>query len=130
MSPPLASTLSRAASSVPKQKGDDLKKQVEAQKKEVATLQRELDIAQREARLRSAAYYADAGVMLRDQAKFAADAEAYRMITMARAETQMAKINAEPPVAAEDHDQGRRVRLRQRRVGDVAHLEQPAPRHG
>ncbi len=48
-------------------------KQIEAQKKEIANLQRELDVAQREARLRSAAYYADAGVMLRDQAKFAED---------------------------------------------------------
>ena len=54
-------------------KNDRLKGQVEAQKKEIATLQRELDIAEREAKLRSAAYYADAGVMLRDQAKFAED---------------------------------------------------------
>ncbi|HZD93674.1 MAG TPA: hypothetical protein VE133_05425 [Candidatus Sulfotelmatobacter sp.] len=54
-------------------KGDDLKKQIESQKKEIATLQREVDVAEREARLRAAAYYADAGVMLRDQAKFAED---------------------------------------------------------
>src|ERR1041384_2442377 len=52
---------------------DKLKGQIDAQKKEIATLQRELDIAERESRLRSAAYYADAGVMLRDQAKFAED---------------------------------------------------------
>jgi hypothetical protein len=52
---------------------EKLKGQIEAQKKEIAQLQRELDVAEREARLRAAAYYADAGVMLRDQAKFAED---------------------------------------------------------
>jgi hypothetical protein len=36
-------------------------------------LQRELDVSEREGRLRAAAYYADAGVMLRDQSKFAED---------------------------------------------------------
>ncbi len=56
-----------------KDKTDELKKQIESQKKEIATLQRELDVAQREARLRAAAYYGDAGTMLRDQAKFAED---------------------------------------------------------
>ena len=56
-----------------KQKNDELQKQIESEKKEVATLQRELDIAQREARLRAAAFYGDAGTMLRDQAKFAED---------------------------------------------------------
>jgi hypothetical protein len=56
-----------------KQKNAELVKQMDTQKKEIATLQRELDVAQREARLHSAAYYADAGVMLRDQAKFAED---------------------------------------------------------
>jgi regulator of protease activity HflC (stomatin/prohibitin superfamily) len=66
----------------------------------------------------------------RDQAKFAADAEAYRTITMARAQTQAAKISAEPATPAEDHDQGRRGRLRQRRAGDVSVLEQPAARRG
>ena len=50
----------------------------------------------------------------RDQAKFAAGAEAYRMITMARAETQAGRINAEPATPAGDQDQGRRVRLRPR----------------
>ena len=66
----------------------------------------------------------------RDQAKFAADAEAYRMITIAQAETQAAKIGAEPAKPAADQDQGRRVRLRQRRVGEVSVIEQPATRHG
>jgi hypothetical protein len=56
-----------------KQKNADLKKQVDEEKKEIGTLQRELDIAQREARLRAAAYYGDAGTMLRDQAKYAED---------------------------------------------------------
>jgi hypothetical protein len=61
------------AATAPGQKNDELKKQIDAQTKEVATLQRELDIAQREAKLRAAAYYGDAGTMLRDQAKFAED---------------------------------------------------------
>lgn len=52
---------------------DDLKKKIEDQQKEIAQLQRELDVTQREARLRAAAYYADAGTMLRDQGKFAED---------------------------------------------------------
>jgi len=56
-----------------KQKGDDIKKQIDAETKEIAILQRELDVAQREARLRAAAYYGDAGTMLRDQTKYAED---------------------------------------------------------
>jgi flotillin len=64
----------------------------------------------------------------RDQARFAADAEAYRMITIARAETQAAKTDAEPAMLAENPDQGRRARLRQRRAGDVSVLDQPAAR--
>src|ERR1700731_1400123 len=55
-------------------KSEELKKQIEGGKKEIASLQRERDIATREARLRAAAYYGDAGTMLRDQAKFAEDA--------------------------------------------------------
>jgi uncharacterized membrane protein YqiK len=64
----------------------------------------------------------------RDQAKFAADAEAYRMITLARAETQAGRINAELARPAADQDQGRRVRLRQRRAGEVSVIEPPATR--
>ena len=59
-----------AAGDAQKQK-DELQKQIDSEKKEVATLQRELDIAEREARLRAAAFYGDAGTMLRDQTKFA-----------------------------------------------------------
>jgi hypothetical protein len=55
------------------QKHDKLADQLKAQKDEIARLQRELDIVQREQRLRAAAYYADAGTQLRDQAKFAED---------------------------------------------------------
>lgn len=61
------------AAAAQKQKNDDLKKQIDDEKKEIATLQRELDIAQREERLRAAAFYGDAGTMLRDQTKFAED---------------------------------------------------------
>ena len=49
------------------------KKQIADQKKEITQLQRELDVAEREARLRAAAFYADAGVQLRDQTRFAED---------------------------------------------------------
>jgi hypothetical protein len=55
------------------QKSDKLTDQIKAQKDEIARLQRELDIVQREQRLRAAAFYADAGTQLRDQAKFAED---------------------------------------------------------
>jgi chromosome segregation ATPase len=61
------------AAAAQSQKNEELKKQMDEQTKEIALLQRELDIAQREARLRAAAYYGDAGTMLRDQAKFAED---------------------------------------------------------
>jgi len=61
------------AAAAQKQKSEDIKKQIDDEKKEIATLQRELDIAQREARLRAAAFYGDAGTMLRDQTKFAED---------------------------------------------------------
>ncbi len=56
-----------------KQKNEEIKKKIDAVKQEIAILQRELDVAQREGRLRAAAYYADAGTMLRDQTKFAED---------------------------------------------------------
>jgi hypothetical protein len=52
---------------------DDWKKKIADQKKEIAQLQRELDVAEREARLNAAAYYADAGVRLRNQTQYADD---------------------------------------------------------
>jgi flotillin len=66
----------------------------------------------------------------RDQAKLAADAEAYRMITTAQAEAQTAKISAAAGAPAQDQDQGRRGRLRQRRAGDLALERQPAAIRG
>ena len=54
-------------------KADEWKQKISDQKKEIAQLQRELDVAEREARLNAAAYYADAGVMLRNQGQFAED---------------------------------------------------------
>ena len=53
-----------------KQKKEDIQKSIDSEKKEIADLQRELDIAQREQKLRAAAYYGDAGTMLRDSAKY------------------------------------------------------------
>ena len=52
---------------------DAWKKQINDQKKEISQLERELNVAQREAGLHNAVYYADAGAMLRDSAKFADD---------------------------------------------------------
>lgn len=52
---------------------DAWKKQINEEKKEINQLTRELNVAQREAGLHNAVYYADAGAMLRDQAKFAED---------------------------------------------------------
>ncbi len=51
-------------------KKSDLVKSIDAQKGEISHLQRELDILQREQKLRAAAYYGDAGTMLRDSAKY------------------------------------------------------------
>ena len=62
-----------SAAEAEQKKSTDLKKQIESHKKEITQLQRELDVSEREARLRAAAYYADAGTMLRDQGKFAED---------------------------------------------------------
>jgi len=63
-------TAKKADSVAPK---DKLADQIKAEKDEITKLQRELDIVQREQRLRAAAFYADAGTQLRDQAKFAED---------------------------------------------------------
>lgn len=54
-----------------KQSNDKLAGEINKQKDEITRLKHELDIAQREQRLNAAAYYGDAGVRLRDQAKFA-----------------------------------------------------------
>jgi hypothetical protein len=61
-----------------KKSPEDFKKQIEAQKREILQLQRELDVAEREAKLRAAAFYADAGVRLRDSAKFDEDSRKER----------------------------------------------------
>jgi len=54
-------------------KAEDLKAKIADQKKEIKQLERELNVAQREAGVRAAVYYADAGTMLRDSAKFSED---------------------------------------------------------
>jgi hypothetical protein len=53
-----------------KLKLDELNKQIELQEKEISLLQRELNVARGETELRVAAYYGDAGVMLRDPAQY------------------------------------------------------------
>src|SRR5215510_1228534 len=52
---------------------DSWMKLINDEKKEISQLERELNVAQREAGVRSAVYYADAGTMLRDSAKYAED---------------------------------------------------------
>jgi hypothetical protein len=58
-----------------KSKSDQLVKAVQTEKDEIARLRRELDILEREQKLRAAAYYGDAGTMLRDSAKFTEDSK-------------------------------------------------------
>lgn len=55
------------------QKKEELQKNIDSQKKKIADMQHELDLMQREQKLRAAAYYGDAGTMLRDSAKYAED---------------------------------------------------------
>ena len=51
---------------------------ITAQKKAIADIDRELDLLQREYKLRQVAYYADAGVQLRDSKKWADEDRKYR----------------------------------------------------
>lgn len=53
-----------------KQQKEQIQKKIDTEKKEIGDIQRELDIMQREQKLRAAAYYGDAGTMLRDSAKY------------------------------------------------------------
>jgi len=55
------------------QKKEELQKSVDSEKKKIADMEHELDIMQREQKLRTAAYYGDAGTMLRDSAKYEQD---------------------------------------------------------
>ena len=55
------------------QKKEEVQKSIDSQKKKIADMEHELDIMQREQKLRAAAYYGDAGTMLRDSAKYEQD---------------------------------------------------------
>lgn len=55
------------------QKKEDLQKSIDSEKKKIADMEHELNIMQREQKLRTAAYYGDAGTMLRDSAKYEQD---------------------------------------------------------
>ncbi len=90
-----------------KQKNEELKKQIADQTKEISTLQRELDIAQREARLRAAAYYGDAGTMLRDQAKYAEDTRN----TQAEIEGKKQALDAAQQKLSDLQEQARKAEL-------------------
>ena len=70
---PAAATEPEKKSASADNSADSWKKKVAEQKHEIAQLQREVDVAERESRLRAAAFYADAGVMLRDQERYAQD---------------------------------------------------------
>lgn len=54
------------------------KQRFAAQKEQISLLEREIDVMQREYRLRAAAYYADAGNALRNQAPWAQQERDYR----------------------------------------------------
>jgi hypothetical protein len=54
------------------------KQRFAAQKEQISLLEREMDVMQREYRLRAAAYYADAGNALRNQAPWAQQERDYR----------------------------------------------------
>jgi hypothetical protein len=54
------------------------KQRFAAQKQQISLLEREIDVMQREYRLRAAAYYADAGNALRNQAPWAQQERDYR----------------------------------------------------
>lgn len=89
------------------QKTDKLTDQIKAQKEEITKLQRELDIVQREQRLRAAAYYADAGTQLRDQAKFAEDSRKEQ----AEIDGKKQAINAAQQKLADLQEQARKAGL-------------------
>lgn len=57
---------------------DEYRTRASDTKKEIAQLERELDVLQRENKLRAAAFYADAGARLRDEAAFAAEDRRYQ----------------------------------------------------
>jgi hypothetical protein len=99
---------SKPAAEAQKRKDDRLTAQIDAQKKEIATLQRELDIAEREAKLRAAAYYADAGVMLRDQAKFGEDSRK----AQAEIDTKKQALSAAQEKLTDLQEQARKAGLR------------------
>ncbi|MGE5322556.1 MAG: hypothetical protein ACM3SW_06825 [Actinomycetota bacterium] len=60
------------------QKKEGLQKNIESEKKKIADMEHELDIMQREQKLRAAAYYGDAGTMLRDSAKYAEETKKHQ----------------------------------------------------
>jgi hypothetical protein len=84
---------------------DDWKAKVEGQKKEIAQLQRELDVSEREAKLRAAAYYADAGTQLRDPAKFKLESENQQ----AEMDTKRKAIEAAKQKLADLQEQARKA---------------------
>lgn len=77
---------------------EHLKKMIESQEQEIAILQRELNVTQREAELLTAAYYGDAGVMLRDPEQYLAASRAlleeisYKKYELAAAQQKLADL--------------------------------------
>jgi hypothetical protein len=97
----------KEAADAQSKKSEQLKSQIDSEKKEITALQRELDVAEREARLRAAAYYADAGVMLRDQAKFAEDSRK----AQAEIESKKQALTAAQEKLADLQEQARKAGL-------------------
>jgi hypothetical protein len=83
-SKPKSGEESKDAAAAAEEQKKQLAENITKTKTELDQLTRELDLLQRENRLRAAAYYADAGTRLRDQAKFAADDQRYQQEIQAK----------------------------------------------
>ena len=80
------------------------KQRFAAQKQQISLLEREIDVMQREYRLRAAAYYADAGNALRNQAPWAQQERDYRE----KLDLKQKKLNEAKQKLEDMQDQARR----------------------
>ena len=80
------------------------KQRFAAQKEQISLLEREIDVMQREYRLRAAAYYADAGNALRNQAPWAQQERDYRE----KLDLKQKKLNEAKQKLEDMQDQARR----------------------
>jgi hypothetical protein len=90
-----------------KEQKEKLGDEIKTQKDQIALLQRELDVDQREQRLKAAAFYADAGTQMRDQAKFAEDSRKQQE----EADTKKQALEAAQQKLADMEEQARKAGL-------------------